>query len=158
MNAAELTMLDNGLWAGAAAACFAVLLNVPRRALFACALTGVLAYETRAVLVATGLSSPVAASFVAANVVTLLSMAWGRRLHAPAVVFVMPSVIPLIPGALAFRTISDLMAVLGARPEAHPKALSEVATSGLRTALITAALAAGVAVPSMLLRRNRPIL
>jgi len=153
-----LAVFERGLWAAAAAVCFAVLFNVPRRALLGCAVTGLLGYVTRAVLVASGSAGLVPASLLAAMTVSLVGVACGRRLHAPAVIFVIPGIIPLIPGALAFRTIVDVMSLLEAGPETREAAISAAAISALRTTLIGAALATGVAVPSMLFRRNRPML
>jgi uncharacterized membrane protein YjjB (DUF3815 family) len=152
------TNIEHGLCAGAAAACFAVLLNVPLRTLLGCALTGLLAYEVRSLLMAAGLADIIGANLCASLFVSLSSVAWGRRLRAPAVVFVMPGIIPLIPGALAFRTIVGVAGAVGGRAGTDDAALVVVALNGLRTALATAALATGVAVPSMLLRPKRRIL
>jgi uncharacterized membrane protein YjjB (DUF3815 family) len=73
-------------------------------------------------------------------------------------VFVIPGIIPLVPGELAFRTIVDVMSLLEAGPEAQQVAIAASAVSAIRTTLIGAALATGVAVPSMLFRRSRPML
>jgi uncharacterized membrane protein YjjB (DUF3815 family) len=150
--------LEHGLWAGIAAVCFGVLLNVPPRTVLACGVTGLLAYDARSLLLAVGIATALPANLFASIAVSLLSIAWGRILCAPAIVFVIPGVIPLIPGALAFRTIVGLMAVLDVAGDAQQRALTEAAANGLRTISIVAALAIGVAVPSMLLRPRRPML
>ncbi len=158
MSSPILDMIDHGLWAGAAAICFAVLLNVPVRALAACGLTGLLGYETRTLLTATEQVTSAPASLVAAVLVSLFGVACGRKLHAPAVIFVIPGIIPLVPGALAYRTIAGLMSALSATAETQQAAVAAVVENALRTTVITAALATGVALPSMLLRRRRPML
>jgi uncharacterized membrane protein YjjB (DUF3815 family) len=158
MMGAIVGSLEHAAWAGVAASCFAILLNVPRRALLACALTGLLAYEVRSVVTSTGLADGTVASLGASLLVSLSSVGWGRRLRAPAIVFVLPGIIPLIPGALAFRTIVGLVRILDGRLDEPGSVLLSVSLNGLRTAFVTAALASGVALPSMLLRRKRPIL
>jgi uncharacterized membrane protein YjjB (DUF3815 family) len=155
VSAALLSGLEHGLWAGAAAACFAVLFNVPVRALLACGFTGLLGHVSRSLFVVSGLMGTVPASLLAATAVSLLGVAFGRRLRAPAVIFVIPGIIPLVPGALAFRTIVDVVSLLEAGPEAQQVAITAAAVSAIRTTLIGAALATGVAFPSLLLRRNR---
>jgi len=158
VNGPPWALGENGLWAGTAAVGFAVLMNVPVRALVACGATGCAGFVVRSLLLATGAANVVSASFVAAIGVSLVGVGLGRRLRAPAVVFVIPGIIPLIPGALAFRTIMDVMAVLDTEGEAQSRVLTLAAAGAVRTTLVTAALAAGVAVPSMVLHRKRPML
>jgi uncharacterized membrane protein YjjB (DUF3815 family) len=150
--------MEHALWAGTAAASFAVLLNVPIRALLPCSVTGLAGYLARTMLTSAGAANPVSASFLAADVVSLLGVAFGRAFRAPAIVFVIPGVIPLIPGALAFRTIAGLMDVFDTAGSMQEQALTAAGVAGLRTIMVTAALAAGVAVPGMILRRRRPML
>ncbi len=157
MTPTLLATFEHALWAGVAALCFAVLFNVPLRALFACGLTGMLGHATRSLLVTAAVSSA-SASLVAAVVVSLFGFACGRRMRAPAVIFVIPGIIPLVPGALAFRAMLGMIALLDAAPEQQQAALASAWVDSIRTTLITAALATGVAVPSMLLRRSRPML
>jgi uncharacterized membrane protein YjjB (DUF3815 family) len=157
MSAVGVAMEDS-LWAAAAATSFAVLLNVPVRALLPCTVTGLAGFLARTILTTAGAANPVSASFLAADVVSLLSVAFGRALRAPAIVFVIPGVIPLIPGALAFRTVAGLLDVFDNAGSMQEHVLTAAAVAGLRTIMVTAALAAGVAVPGMILRRRKPML
>ena len=149
-------LVEQSAWAGAAAVGFAVLFNVPPRALLPCGLSGAAGFAVRAtVTTAAGVSLELA-SLVAAIAVSLLSLMWGKRLAAPALIFVIPGVIPLVPGALAFRTMKDLLLLVTSQQE-DVHLLFSVVTHGFRTVLTTAALACGVAVPSLFLRRKRPM-
>ena len=149
--------LEKAFWAGIAALGFAVLFNVPRRTLLACALCGSFAYAVRAALVEFEVLSFEAATLVAATAVSFLGTAFGRFWHAPALVFIIPGVIPMVPGALAFRTMISLIVLTTDHIPADQATLMAVAVNGIKTILITGALAGGVAVPSLLLRRHRPM-
>ena len=102
-------------------------------------------------------SMPIAsATLSGATLVGFAAVLFGRWLHVPAPVLVMPGVIPLIPGALAFRTMIDLLN-LTAAPSADETLVAIAAVNTFKTALIIGAIAAGVAIPSLLFRRRQPM-
>jgi uncharacterized membrane protein YjjB (DUF3815 family) len=150
-------LLEQGGWAGIAALGFALLFNVPPGRLWVCTLNGSLAFIARAGLVSVQLASLEASSLYAASLVSFLSVFWGRRLHAPALVFVIPAVIPLVPGALAFRTVRDLLTLTSQSRHADAALLASAITGTIKVTLVTGALALGVALPSLLLRSRSPI-
>jgi uncharacterized membrane protein YjjB (DUF3815 family) len=150
-------LLENIFWAGIAALGFAILFNVPKRTLIACAVSGALAYGVRIMLMQFGLMGIEAATFMGAMAVSFLAIWFGRRWHAPAPVFSVPGVIPLVPGALAFRTMVDIVTLTTGAIIADEALLLTVVISGLKTILILFGIAAGVAVPSLLLRRHQPM-
>jgi uncharacterized membrane protein YjjB (DUF3815 family) len=150
-------LFENALAAAVAACGFAVLFNVPPRALWGASMCGALAYACRFMLVESTLVPPVLATLVAATLVSGVATLIGKSMRAPAVIFVVPGVIPLVPGALAFRTMAALFTLTDEGSAADPQVLVAVSVNGIRTALITLAIAFGVAVPSLLLRRKRPM-
>jgi uncharacterized membrane protein YjjB (DUF3815 family) len=157
MNDANMWLLvQNAFWAGIAALGFAVLFNVPVRTLFACAVCGAIAYATRTLLATSAGLSMEAATLAGATLVGFAAVLFSRPLHVPAPVLVMPGVIPLIPGALAFRTMIDLLN-LSAAPAADETLVAIAAVNSFKTALIIGAIAAGVAIPSLIFRRRRPM-
>jgi uncharacterized membrane protein YjjB (DUF3815 family) len=149
-------LLEQSGWAGIAALGFALLFNVPPNRLWACTLNGSLAFIARAGLVSAHLSSLEASSLYAASLVSFLSVFWGRRLRAPALVFAIPAVIPLVPGALAFRTVKDLLTLTLSRRD-DAALLASAITGSFKVLLVTGALALGVALPGLLLRSRSPI-
>jgi len=90
-------------------------------------------------------------------VVSFVGVRLGRYWHVPAPVFIVPGVIPLVPGYLAFRTMIDLLTLTTHAPAMDQALLLAAAANGLKTTLIVGGIAAGVAVPSLLLRRHRPM-
>lgn len=155
MNGWELA--QNIFWAGIAALGFAVLFNVPKRTLVACTLSGAIAYAARTLLTNFGVVGIEAATLIGAGVISFLAISFGHKWHAPAAIFVIPGVIPLVPGALAFRTMIDLLTVTTSTTGIDAALLMETAVNMLKTVLIVGGIAGGVAMPNLLLRRKRPM-
>jgi uncharacterized membrane protein YjjB (DUF3815 family) len=91
-------------------------------------------------------------------VVSFLGVALGRWRHAPALLFVIPGMIPLIPGSLAFRTMIDILTLTTGSTDGNEIVMVEAIVHGIKTILILGAIAGGIAVPTLLLRRHRPLL
>jgi uncharacterized membrane protein YjjB (DUF3815 family) len=146
-------VLEKSAWAGVAALGFAILFNVPPRALLACALSGSTAFAAREGLIGLHFSSLELSTLYGATLTSLLGLLWGVRYQAPALLFVIPAVIPFVPGALAFRTVKGLVALTStARPD--PELLASVVANGLKTIFVVGAIALGVALPSLVVRRK----
>lgn len=147
-------ILRDAFWSGVAALGFATLFNVPVRTLGACALTGAAGHVMRTLLLEAGLSIE-AATLAGATVVGLLGELFARHWHAPTPVFTVPGVIPLVPGAFAYRTMIGVLN-LALRPDASATLLLETAVTAITTVLILGAIAFGIAAPSLLFRRHLP--
>jgi uncharacterized membrane protein YjjB (DUF3815 family) len=104
-------LLPAALLALVATAGFAVLFDVPRRALPLCALVGAAGYLWRSGLPLLVPALPAeGAMFAGGFLVTVLSAPCAWALRLPTSIFVMPGFIPLVPGVLAFRTVLELVA------------------------------------------------
>ena len=158
MSESLVILAQNTFWAGVVALGFAVRFNASARTLILAAICGAAGYAVRSGLVQSGATSVEMTTLVAAILVTLLGVLFGRRWHAPAVVFVIPGVIPLVPGALAFRTMIDILVLTTDTAQVDETILTITVVNAIRTLLIVGAIAGGIAVPSLLLRRHRPML
>jgi len=69
-------------------------------------------------------------------------------------IFAIPSVIPLIPGVFAYRTMLGLMKLTGAIGPDYTQILSETVNNGSKTLFVIMSLAMGVAVPMHLMRKE----
>jgi uncharacterized membrane protein YjjB (DUF3815 family) len=151
-------MLTTALWAGVAATGFGIFFNVPRRVLPALMLCGTITYLVRMVLVYFGLLGIEAGTLVAATGTGLLAIVFGQLYHVPVLVIIIPSVIPFVPGSLAFRTTADVLLLVTGMQPPETALLVEVFVNGVRTFLIVGAIAAGATFPTLLFRRHRPML
>ena len=130
-----------------ATAGFAVLFDVPRRALALATGIGLIGYLARQVLAVVGVT-PEPATYLAALVIGLLSQEGGQRLRLPIVILTVPAVIPLIPGVPAFRAVVDFV---------NADYLSGLANV-VRAILIASAIGAGLGTVTAVVRmRDKPV-
>ena len=116
-----------------ATAGFAILFNVPRRSLLACGLTGLGGYLAQQAALTAGLA-PVAAVFIGAACVGVLSELFAYRLRLPATVFIVTGFLPLVAGGAAARAMFQVLSGNYAKG----------ATYALDATLMAGAIAAGI--------------
>jgi uncharacterized membrane protein YjjB (DUF3815 family) len=101
------------------------------------------------------------ASFLAAATIGLAGAYLAPRHRVPSSIFTISGVIPMVPGTFAFGTKIGVLqlggVLLPATSGSLTGLLSETATNGIKTGLVLAALALGIALPTLLFRRNRPV-
>ncbi len=127
------TILLQAIWGFIATFGFAVLFNVPRQTLLACALVGAGGHAVRYVLRSLGVSNEVA-TFCGATCVGLTGYLMSRYWHLPRVVFTVTGIISMVPGIPAYEVLmyfneGDILGGL---------------QSFVRAGLVTAAIAAGL--------------
>jgi len=150
-----LLIFEKGIWFGFAALGFAVLFNVPQRALFIIWLIGAAGGLTKLLLMHYH-TDIVISSFAGATLVGILSVSAAHNKHAPPLVFSIPAVIPMVPGAFAYRMMLGLIKLSGTAvtSETYSLTLGETASNGLKTLFILMALAVGVAIPMLISRKE----
>lgn len=158
MSAGDLALivLEDALWSGIAALGFAVLFNVPRRTLLACALCGAAGYAVRTLLIQFGIGIEVATLF-GATLVGFLSMSCARPCRAPAPIFAICGAIPMVPGTFAYRAMIGFIQVTTADAATGTPVLTDAGINFVKTGLILATIAVGIAAPTLLFRRRKPV-
>lgn len=150
-----LTVLFKSFWCGCAAIGFAILFNVPPRSLPAIWIGGATAGLVKfGVLMLSGGVKIVLGSFLASLAVGILSIPIAHLNHVPPMIFAIPSVIPMVPGAFAYRTMLGLMKLAGPMTADYGMIAAETTQNALRTMFILIAIALGAAVPMHLMRKN----
>ncbi len=127
------TILLQGLLGFVATLGFAILFNVPRHTLLACAVIGSLGHVVRFGLRWVGFSNEVA-TFFGALCVGLVGYWQARRVHLPRLVFTVTGIISMVPGIPAYE-----MLVYFSRGDT----LGGV-RNAVQAALVTGAIAAGL--------------
>ena len=140
----EITLLRELLLAVGATLGFAVLFNAPPRVLVACSMNGGLAFLIRQLLGTAGLSLELA-TLVAAVSIGLFGELGARRHQVPALIFKVTGFIPLVPGALSYRTVQVMI-------EGN---YTEGLATGLRTGLLGLAIAGGIGAVTAMARLKR---
>ncbi len=148
-----LLLIEKAFWGGWAAVGFAVLFNVPARALISVYLLGLLGVFTKFLLLGMGLNV-VLPSFIGASLVGILSIRAAHAKHAPPLIFAIPAVIPLVPGIFAYKTMLGIIALTGNVTENFNQTLAETVNNGAKASFIIMSLAVGVGVPNLITRKN----
>lgn len=86
---------------------FSVFLCSPKKALIASGFAGAVGWTVYYFLVP--YTSNVSANFTAAILVTLISEILAKRLKQPAIIFIIPGIIPLVPGLGMYNTMLYLV-------------------------------------------------
>ena len=148
-----ITILGRAFWCGWGAVGFGILFNVPLRTLFAIWLGGAIGGFLKFTLLQLT-AGVVFASFTGALAIGISSIPIAHFRHAPPMIFAIPSVIPLVPGIFAYRTMLGLIKLTGNIGPDYNFILSETVNNGAKTLFIIMSLAMGVAVPMHLMRKE----
>lgn len=132
---------------------FAMVFNVPSRALAWCALLGAIGHGSRTVLLSMGVNIE-CSSFIAAMLVGSLGIQWSRWYLAHPKVFTVAAVIPMFPGISAYTAMISAVKIghLGYSEDLMILLL----TNFLKATSIVAALSIGLSVPGLWIYRKRP--
>ncbi|CAM4133502.1 threonine/serine exporter family protein [Shewanella insulae] len=151
-----LKLLNDAAFSAVPAVGFAMVFNVPRRFLPYCALAGALGHSLRTLLLHFGM--PIEwCTFAAAALVGVLTIGFAKKHLAPPLMYAVAAIIPMIPGTYAYNTVIALVQ-LSAQSEVSPELTAEVISNGLKTIFILGALSVGLAMPSLLYFRTRPVI
>ncbi len=150
-----IALLEKGFWAGFAALGFAILFNVPQRTLLVIWAMGALGGIMKFFLLNLDVNI-VLASLAGATLIGILSIYAAHNKQAPPLVFSTPAVIPMVPGAFAYRMMLGCM-TLASTPtnsQTYLNTLAETTNNGLKAIFILIALSAGVAIPMLVTRKD----
>ncbi|WP_043991659.1 threonine/serine exporter family protein [Vibrio sp. AND4] len=149
-----LEIVKDMFFAAIPAVGFAMVFNVPQKALKYCAIGGAIGHGSRYLMMHLGL--PIEwATFFAATLVGLIGVHWSRRFLAHPKVFTVAALIPMVPGVFAYKAMIAVVEInhLGYSPELIATCMENF----LKAMFIIAGLAVGLAVPGLLFYRRRPI-
>ena len=156
MNPLLALLLEIAFWAAVAATGFAILFNVPPRALPGCAVAAASGHTLRTWLLQLGLAIE-PATLLAATLIGFMGVLLARKNHSPTVIFTVPAAIPMVPGTFAFRTMLGILEITSLSVFGGTPVLVEAELNAVKTGLILAAIAGGIIAPRLLFRRERPV-
>lgn len=148
-------ILAKAFWCGWAATGFGILFNTPNRALISIWIGGFIAGFVKYTLFHTGINTGIIFStFSAAMAVGIASIPVSHWRHVPPLVFTIPSLIPLIPGVYAYRTMLGLIKLTGTIGPEYSNVLSDTVRHGVLTLFVVMAIAMGVVTPMIILGKE----
>ncbi|GHA65223.1 threonine/serine exporter family protein [Photobacterium aphoticum] len=149
-----LALLNDMFFAMIPAVGFALVFNVPPKALKYCAIGGALGHGCRFALMHWGVSIEWA-TLGAATLVGMIGVHWSHRFLAHPKVFTVAAMIPMVPGVFAFKAMIALVEInhRGFTPELWAMLMDNL----LKAVFIIASLAIGLAMPGLLFYRRRSV-
>ncbi|NIY48170.1 threonine/serine exporter [Cedecea colo] len=148
-----LALIQDMALAAIPAAGFALVFNVPRRALPWCALLGAAGHGSRMAMMAAGFNIEWS-SFIAAILVGTIGIQWSRWYLAHPKIFTVAAVIPMFPGISAYTAM--ISAVKMSHFGYSEALLMQLITNFLKASFIVGALSIGLSLPGLWLYRKRP--
>ncbi|WP_109042981.1 anaerobic C4-dicarboxylate transporter DcuC [Klebsiella pneumoniae] len=132
---------------------FAMVFNVPQRALRWCALLGAIGHGSRMIMMSAGFNIEWA-TFLAALLVGSIGIQWSRWYLAHPKIFTVAAVIPMFPGISAYTAMISAVKIshFGYSEEMMILLLSNF----LKASSIVGALSIGLSIPGLWLYRKRP--
>lgn len=145
---------EKWIWFGLAAIGFGILFNVPQRTILIIFCMGALGGALK-LLVLNWTDSVIIGTLAGAMLVGFLSVYAAHFRHAPPFVFAIPSVIPMVPGAFAYKTMKGVIGLTdNTNPDEFVNLLNSTVSNGFKTMFILLAIAIGVFAPMLLTRRD----
>ena len=149
------SILYDGLFAAIAAIGFAVISNPPKRAIAISALLAAIGHATRFYLLHYTELDIVIASFFAAIIIGAGGMLFAKLIHCPAEVFSFPSLLPMIPGMYAYRTVLSLIQFMSSdRTGRQSELVIDIFQNGLTTVFVMVALVIGASLPLFIFHKQ----
>ena len=149
-----LLLLDDMFFAAIPAVGFALVFNLPPKALKYCALLGALGHVTRTILMQSDVPI-VFATLVGAALIGFIGVHLSHRYLAHPKVFTVAAIIPMIPGVQAYKA---MIAIVQIHHYGFSNALFEqMIASFINTTFILGALVFGLALPGLLFYREKPV-
>ena len=87
---------------------FSIFFNSPRKSLIPAGIIGGIGWTVYMILFDFS-QNPILSNFFAATLISLLSEILARRMKFPAIIFVIPGILPLIPGLGLYNTMLSLV-------------------------------------------------
>lgn len=150
-----LSLIEVAIWSGIAAVGFAILFNIPKKAILTVFLLGLGAGLIKFILLDFH-NNIILASLSAASFVGLVSMPLAHRIHLPPVVYSIPAVIPMIPGYFAYETVLSIMSFIFLEEDISKKTIlmQAIFSNGFTMLFILISLTIGVSLPLLILRKS----
>ena len=138
------------LWAAPAALGFALLFNVPPRALWMCGLLAIVGHALRKAVMAMN-GDIVLGTLLAALLIGLLAEWWAGRRNEPAQIYAISAAIPMVPGTFMYKSVQALLGIATMPAGQNGQdLLVSAGVSGVKAVMIVVALAFGTGIAALL--------
>jgi len=141
-------ILYDAFFAALAALGFAIIFNVPKKFLIFVAIGAIIGFSAKSLLVHNGIGVELS-TLLGAILVGTMGKIFSTIFQKPHQIITIASVIPMVPGTFAFKTIISLLDFVSS-PIPSYELLAQTTFYAAKTGFILAAIAFGVAAPALL--------
>jgi len=146
-------ILTKAFWCGCAAAGFGILFNTPTRALFSIWLGGFAAGLIKFLALDPVLGAGIVlSSFLGGIMAGIVAISLAQWREVPHILIALPSVIPLVPGVLAYRAMMGLMKLARQSGTEYTNVISDTVYNGVMVLFVILAITFGLSIPLIALR------
>ncbi len=149
-----LRLADDMFFAAIPAVGFALVFNVPPKALKYCAVLGALGHGLRTLLVHFDMP-PVFATFAGASLIGFIGVQLSHRYLAHPKVFTVAAIIPMIPGVYAYKAMIAIVQIH--HYGFSDQLFTQMIDYFIKTGFILGAIVFGLALPGLLFYRQKPV-
>ncbi len=147
-------LLINAFWSGLAALGFGILFKIPKRVIITVFFLGFFAGLVKFFVLQNGFNIA-SATFLAALSVGFLAIAFAKRVAKPTVVFIIPAIIPMIPGYFAYQVILNIRKFIFFHQATNNQVfLNHIFYYGFMTLIILFAISIGVSLPMLIVGKD----
>ncbi len=143
-----MIILYDALFSAIAALGFAVIFNVPKKFMIFVAIGAMIGFSAKNLLLQNGIGIELS-TLLGALLIGLMGKIFFIIFQEPHQIITIAAVIPMVPGTFAFKAITSLLDFV-ASPVPSYELMTQTAFYAAKTGFILAAIAFGVAAPSLL--------
>lgn len=149
-------ILFDGLFAAVAAIGFGTISDPPMRTLPRIALLSAVGHALRLCLMRHASMDIASASFVAAFIIGMGSLWFGRTVRCPMTVLYIPALLPMVPGIYAYKTVFSLIMFLQSldRADEGMRYMQQFFLNATVSLSVIALLSAGATLPIFIFKRR----
>ena len=146
-------IITKAFWCGCAAAGFGILFNTPTRALFPIWLGGFAAGMIKFIALDPALGAGmILSSFLAGTVAGTVAISLAQWREVPHILIALPSVIPLVPGVFAYKSMMGLMKLAKQSGSQYTDVIADTVYNGVMAFFVIMAITFGLSIPLIAMR------
>lgn len=155
MQTLLINILEDGFFAAMAAIGFSSISHTPSRTYIICGIAAAAGHALRYVMMSPDLANIniILASTAAAFVIGLIAVLLAPVVRVPAEACLFPSLLPMIPGMYAYRTIEALISCVGSSSPSNIGSLYELMFNSTTCLLIVLGMVIGANIPIFLFKK-----
>ncbi len=149
-----ILILENALWSGVAALGFGILFKIPKRLIITVFLLGFMGGGVKFIALDMDNNRPVS-TFIASLSIGIIALLLAKRVAKPTVVFIIPAIIPMIPGYFAYQVVLNIHQFIFEHDlPSNQIYLNKIFYNGFMTLIILFAISIGVSLPMLILGKD----